>query len=42
MKSQVCSSALFDLNNIRAEKGFAWVFNVQDTGEGGGVENQRK
>lgn len=43
MKSQLCSSALFGLNNIRAKKSFAWVFNVQkDAGEGGRIKNQRK
>lgn len=43
MKSQLCSSALFVLNNIRAGEGCVWVFNVQkDAGEGGVITIQRK
>lgn len=43
MKSQLCSSALFGLNDIRAREGCVWIFNVQNSAfEGGVITNQRK
>lgn len=43
MKSQLCSSALLGLNDIRARERCVWVFNIQnDAFEGGVITNQRE
>lgn len=43
MKSQLCSSALFGLNDIRARERCVWVFNLQnDAFEGGVLTKQRE
>lgn len=43
MKSQLYSSVLFGLNDIRAGEGCVWIFKVQNVAvERGVIANQRK
>lgn len=43
MKSQLYSSALFGLNDIRIREGCVWIFKVQNVAiEGGEIADQRK